>query len=140
MWGAAVQGSVKMEELGEKSRVHISDCAAELLEDAFPLEMHLSEDGSLMETFGINATYLVKETEIDLATYSMSTVRRPGLPNRAPSARRPTGRPRHAVVGLSKAALSSRAARRGYCSLLRVHACARVHARMTRRLPGTCRR
>ena len=62
MWGAAVQGSVKMEEQGEKFRVHVSDATHALIRARFETEPHLSEDalGEVERRLGIRSSYLIK--------------------------------------------------------------------------------
>ena len=97
MWGNGVAGAVRLEELGQRGRVHISDVTSDLIEGHFPVtpNMHAGRkreekqgapntptptgdgDGdidkaaaALAETFGIRATYFIKETEIKMADYA----------------------------------------------------------------------
>ena len=76
MWGAAVQGSVKMEEQGEKFRVHVSDATHALIRERFETEPHLSEDalGEVERRLGIRSSYLIK-AEIVKPTRSSEIVR-----------------------------------------------------------------
>ena len=76
MWGAAVQGSVKMEEQGEKFRVHVSDATHALIRERFETEPHLSENalGEVERRLGIRSSYLIK-AEIVKPTRSSEIVR-----------------------------------------------------------------
>ena len=75
MWGAAVQGSVKMEEQGEKFRVHVSDATQALVRDRFFTEPHLREEtlGDTEKSLGITQSYLIKG-EIPASALALVTV------------------------------------------------------------------
>ncbi len=74
MWGNGVAGAVRMEELGTRGRVHISDAAAQYIENDFPLEIKIQGDPNLVESFGVQTTFLVRETEMNLADFAMTDV------------------------------------------------------------------
>ena len=61
MWGGAVYGAVKMEETGEKGRVHVSDASHDLLGGRFDCTLQLSEAdlGDTGRELGIRRTWLV---------------------------------------------------------------------------------
>ena len=66
MWGGAVYGSVKMEETGEKFRVHVSDSTYPLIRDRFECVQVTGvgcgkpiDEGA--RELGIHATYLIAE-------------------------------------------------------------------------------
>ena len=64
MWGNGVVGAMKMEEMGAKGRVHISDATAELLEDAFPLEESTPIEPAFADAYRIQKSYLVDEVNL----------------------------------------------------------------------------
>jgi class 3 adenylate cyclase len=61
MWGGAVVGAVKMEETGEKGRVHISDSTLPLVADHFEMTKHLTaaDLGDTGRELDIHSTFLV---------------------------------------------------------------------------------
>ena len=77
MWGNGVAGAVRLEELGQRGRVHISDCTEELVREHFPLKPYIGSRDSpeteqaraLRDTFGISSTFLVEETQMNMAPY-----------------------------------------------------------------------
>ena len=75
MWGNGVAGAVRLEELGAKGRVHLSDLTADLVNGHFALEKNIKEGDEaqkqLEEGFGIQATYLVMETQLNMSEYGL---------------------------------------------------------------------
>ena len=75
MWGNGVGGAVRLEELGVRGRVHISDCTEELVRDHFPLSVNIGDgkqgevQKGLEEGYGIGRTFLVEETQMNMAPY-----------------------------------------------------------------------
>ena len=64
MWGGAVYGAVKMEEQGEKGRVHISDATYSLVVDRFECTPSMGDDcekqvDASVRDLGISGSYLV---------------------------------------------------------------------------------
>ena len=59
MWGAAVYGAVKMEETGEKGRVHVSDATYPLIAERFETTEHLGESELGDMVAGVVTTYLI---------------------------------------------------------------------------------
>ena len=69
MWGGAVVGAVKMEETGERGRVHISDSTYKLIADHFESAPHLSQaDLGDWREQDVRQTYLVGN-EIERPAY-----------------------------------------------------------------------
>jgi class 3 adenylate cyclase len=75
MWGNGVGGAVRLEELGQRGRVHVSDCTEELVRGHFPLSLSIGDgqqpeaQRGLEEGFGVVRTFLVDETKMDMAPY-----------------------------------------------------------------------
>ena len=60
MFGNGVSGAVRMEELGTKGRVHLSDSTARLLVGSCPMEFSQEYDAMFVDQFGIATSYLVQ--------------------------------------------------------------------------------
>ena len=73
MWGNGVIGAMRMEELGAKGRVHISNTTAQLLGDKLPLEAAHEMERSFAEKYRIERSFFVDGANIDLAKYAVYT-------------------------------------------------------------------
>ena len=74
MWGAGVAGAVRLEELGVRGRVHMSNDTAKLCKHNFPLEEHITPghdaQQGLDDCFGISSTFLVVDTSVNMKLYA----------------------------------------------------------------------
>lgn len=59
MWGNGIVGAMKMEEMGVKGKLHISDATAGLLGGVFPLVDAGVIEPSFADTYGIRSSYVI---------------------------------------------------------------------------------